>query len=212
MYIPRIFREERIERMHALMQENPLGLLISHGSRGLQVSPMPFLLIPDEGVSGVLCTHMSRANPQWHELEMADECVVMFQGANGYVSPSWYPSKAETHRVAPTWNYIAIEVRGKPVVVQDPVRLQQRLASHSAFHEGRRPQPWSLNDAPADFLADQMKAIVGIEIPIRHLEGKWKMSQNRMESDRQGVVAGMQDPLDPHHDALIAKLVQESQR
>lgn len=207
MYIPNSFRERRTENLHALIQAQPLGLLITHGASGLQASPLPFVLYPQEGDCGVLRTHLARANPHWQELDGQSECLVMFQGENGYISPSWYPSKGETHRAVPTWNYIAVEARGTPSVIQDAAWLHRQLADLTRCHEGLRPLPWSLEDAPADYLAAQMQAIVGIEIPITHLEGKFKLSQNKNAQDKAGVIHGLQDESDAHHHGKLAAQV-----
>ncbi|GFO68345.1 hypothetical protein GMLC_19240 [Geomonas limicola] len=212
MFIPNHFSEERIERLHALIRDNPFGLLVTHGASGLQASPLPFALFPDEGEFGVLRAHLSRANPHWQEVDGESDCLVMFQGENGYVTPSWYPSKAQTHRQVPTWNYCAVEVRGTPTVIQDPAWLHGMLEHLVASHEGKRPHPWSLGDAATDYLDAQLKAIVGIEIPIRHIEGKWKMSQNKSEVDRLGVVEGLRDETDPHQNLRLADLVDERLR
>ncbi len=212
MFIPNSFRENRTENLHALIQAQAFGLLITHGASGLQASLIPFVLYPDEGDCGVLRAHLARANPHWQEIDGHSECLVIFQAENGYVTPSWYPGKRETHRAVPTWNYIAVEVRGTPSVLQDAAWLRRQLEDLTRCHEGRRPQPWSLDDAPADYIAAQMKAIVGIEIPIRHLEGKWKLSQNKNADDRLGVIAGLRDEGDPHSNLELAERVEESHR
>lgn len=203
MFIPKAFQETRTDVLHALICEHPFGLLITHGANGLQATSVPFLLYPDEGERGVLRAHLARANPQWQDLADGAECMVMFQGGNGYVTPSWYPSKAETHRVVPTWNYIAVEVRGAPCISEDPAWLQCLLEDLTRSQESRRPDPWSVQDAPADYIAGMLNAIVGIEIPIARLEGKWKISQNRSEADRQGVAHGMGNEGDPHANAQL---------
>jgi transcriptional regulator len=208
MYIPASFCEERLEVMHDLIQTHPLGTLVTCGPSGLQASPVPFLLEAAAGEKGTLQTHMARANPHWKDLVVATECLVIFQGADSYVTPSWYPSKAATHKVVPTWNYVAVHVRGKPVVMDDADWLERQLISLTAKHEGRRPMPWALTDAPEDFIATQKKAIIGIEIAITQIEGKWKMSQNKDAADRRGVIQGMRDADDPHRNLAVADLVE----
>lgn len=210
MYIPSSFREERHEQLHALIESHPLGLLITHDASGLQATPVPFMLYPNEGEFGVLRAHLARANPFWNELAGGRECLVMFQGQDGYVTPSWYPSKAETQRAVPTWNYIAVQVRGKPTVFEEPAWLRRHLDDLTRQHEGLRPEPWSITDAPDDYIVSQLKAIVGIEIPICRIEGKWKMSQNKTVADRQGVVNGMRDKNDPHSHPNLAELLTGS--
>lgn len=212
MYIPASFRETRVASLHELIRAHPLGLLVTHGGSGLQASPVPFLLYADEGEYGVLRAHVARANPHWQELVGLAECLVVFQGASGYVTPSWYPGKAEIHKVVPTWNYATVQARGRPAVVDDAVWLRRQLDDLTAVHERPRPQPWSVNDAPADYIATQMKAIIGIEIPIGRIEGKWKMSQNKDAADNAGVVRGMRSATDPHQNPQVADLIESAAR
>jgi transcriptional regulator len=207
MYIPASFKESQPDRLHDLIMKNPLGLLVTHGDKGLDASPIPFLLYADEGKHGVLRAHLARANPHWKSLTEQTECLVVFQGPDGYVTPSWYPSKADTHKVVPTWNYATVLVRGVPQVTEDAAWLRRQLDDLTAFHEKPRPEPWSVSDAPTDYIISQMKAIVGIEIPIGHIEGKWKVTQNKDDADRQGVINGMRSDADPHQNLPVANLV-----
>jgi transcriptional regulator len=208
MFIPRSFREQRTEVLHELLRTHPLGLLISQGATGLQFSPLPFLLYADEGEQGVLRAHLARANPHWKEFEQQAQCWLIFQAENGYVSPSWYPSKAETGRAVPTWNYRMVEVRGTVSIQEDPAWLRRQLADLTDYHEGIRLQPWALADAPDDYLASQLRAIVGLEIAIEQLEGKWKMSQNKSAADQLGVIQGLRDELDPHRNPALAEQIE----
>jgi transcriptional regulator len=137
--------------------------------------------------------HMARANPQWRDLDTLEECLVVFQGPHDYVTPSWYATKRETGKVVPTWNYATVHAWGRPRVVNDAVWLRRQLDDLTLSRERMRPAPWKVDDAPPDFVAMQMKAIVGVEITISRIEGKWKMSQNRPEADRVGVVAGFRE-------------------
>jgi transcriptional regulator len=207
MYIPASFKENQPDRLHDLIRKHPLGLLVTRGDTGLEASPIPFLLYADEGERGVLRAHLAKANPHWKSLTGQVECLVVFQGPDGYVTPSWYPSKAATHKVVPTWNYATVQVRGIPKVTEDVAWLRRQLDDLTAFHEKPRPEPWSVSDAPADYIISQMKAIVGIEIPIGHIEGKWKVSQNKDDADRQGVINGMRSDADPHQNLPVASLV-----
>lgn len=209
MYIPAAFLETRLEVMHGLIRSHPLAWLITGGAGGLAATPIPFLIDPGAGANGTLRGHMARANAQWHELEGGAECLVVFQGEHGYVTPNWYPSKQETHKVVPTWNYITVQAWGKPAVIEDPVWLRRLLEDLTGAEEGQRPQPWLPSDAPEDYLAAMMQAIVGLEIPIARIEGKWKLSQNREDADRRGVIEGMGAPDDPHHNQPLADLVAE---
>lgn len=208
MYIPASFREHRIEVMHDFMRAHPFGLLITGGAGGLQATPIPFLLDADEGGNGTLRAHLARANPHWQALAGVEECLVVFQGEHGYVTPSWYASKAATGKVVPTWNYAAVHAWGKPAVVEDAAWLRRQIEALTRGQEARRAQPWAVGDAPDDYLAAQMRAIVGIEISIARIEGKWKLSQNRDEADRRGVVAGLRDADDPHRNIPLADLVE----
>ena len=191
MYQPPHFREDRIEVQHDLIRAHSLGLLITAGPGGLIANPVPFLIDSQASKLGTLRAHLARANPHWHELTAAAECLVVFQGPQEYVTPSWYPTKQETGKVVPTWNYVTVHAWGKPKVIEDAAWLRRQLDDLTLLKEGRRPQPWAVGDAPEPFIAAQMKAIVGIEIPIDRIEGKWKVSQNRPEKDRDGVVNGL---------------------
>ncbi len=191
MYQPPQFRDDRAEVQHALIRKYPLGLLVTAGQSGLMANLAPFLI--DEAGPGpaVLRCHLARANPQWRELAGLDECMVVFQGPQAYVSPSWYPSKRETGMVVPTWNYAAVHVWGRPNAFEDEAWLRQQVASLTASQEAGRAQPWSVSDAPPDYIGAQLKGIVGVAIPISRIEGKWKVSQNRPDRDRAGAVEGL---------------------
>lgn len=191
MYQPPAFREDRLEVQHALIRAHPLGLLISAGPGGLMANLLPFLIDFDRGGHGTLRVHMARANPQWREFEALEECLVVFQGPQDYVTPSWYATKRETGKVVPTWNYATVHAWGRPRVMNDDTWLRRQIEDLTRSREAARSAPWAVDDAPPDFVAMQMKAIVGVEIPIGRLEGKWKMSQNRPEPDRVGVVEGL---------------------
>lgn len=208
MYNPATFRECRPEFLYALIDAHPLGLLISHSAAaGLLASPLPFISCPQVGERGVLRAHFARANPHWRELDGETECLIVFQGEQAYVTPSWYPTKALTHQAVPTWNYCTVQVRGAVRVHEDPVWLRALLSELTARHEHFRPHPWSLADAPEAYIAAQLKAVVGIEITIKQIEGKWKMSQNRERADREGVIAGLSNAADPHADPRVAAIV-----
>lgn len=197
MYQPPHFVEERLEVQHGLIQTYPLGLLITAGAGGLMANPIPFFLIPSASEpsasrKGTLQAHLARANPQLKELETPTGCMVVFQGPQEYVTPSWYETKRQTGKVVPTWNYATVHVWGTPRLIEDPAWLASHLAMLTQHKEQERPASWAVTDAPASFIASQMKGIVGIEIDIDRLEGKWKVSQNRPEKDRQGVLTGFQ--------------------
>lgn len=193
MYQPPHFREQRIAVQHALIRNHPLGHLITAGPGGLMANPAPFTLYEAEGERGTLRVHLARANPQWRELAAVAECLIVFQGPQEYVTPSWYATKAETGKVVPTWNYATVQVRARPRVIEDAAWLRRQVDDLTELAEGRRTAPWRVDDAPADFVASQLKGIIGIELPIVAIEGKWKVSQNRNPADRAGVVEGLRD-------------------
>lgn len=207
MYQPTHFREERLEVQHRLIQQYPLGLLITAGSGGLMANHIPFFLRPAASGRGTLQAHLARANPQLQELDSLLECLVVFQGPQEYVTPSWYETKQETGKVVPTWNYATVHAWGKPHLVDDAAWLLHHLNTLTQHQEQERPVPWEVGDAPASYIASQMKGIVGIEIEIDRLAGKWKVSQNRPEQDRRGVVAGLRQEGEGAHS--MAALVTE---
>lgn len=191
MYQPPAFREDRPAVLHDFIRAHPLGLLISGGPDGLLANPVPFLLDPDPAPFGTLRAHLAKANAQWQALAAGRDVLVVFQGADAYVSPGWYASKREHGRVVPTWNYAIVQARGTARVVQDAAWLHAIVSRLTERHETGRAAPWAVTDAPDEFVAAQLRGIVGLEIPLTALEGKLKASQNRPEPDRQGVVAGL---------------------
>jgi transcriptional regulator len=190
MYQPALFREERREILHSLIRAHPLGTLITSGPGGLLANLVPFLLV-DGGEQGTLLAHIAKANDQVEPLRAGAETLVVFQGTESYITPSWYASKQEHGRVVPTWNYVVVQVRGTPRVHDDPVWIRAQVQALTASQEQKRPAPWHVTDAPDAFIAGQLQAIIGIEIPIAAIEGKWKVSQNRTAADRQSVEQGL---------------------
>lgn len=193
MYQPVHFREDRIEVQHALIRAHPLGMLITAGPGGLIANPIPFVIDADASERGTLRCHLARANPQWREFASIDECLVVFQGPQDYVTPSWYATKRETGKVVPTWNYVTVHAWGRPQAIDDAAWLRKNVEDLTRMNEKALPAPWMVDDAPADYVASQLRAIVGVEIPIGRIEGKWKVSQNRPEADRAGVVTGLRE-------------------
>ncbi|MCJ2070708.1 FMN-binding negative transcriptional regulator [Methylobacterium sp. J-030] len=204
MYQPPHFKEDARDAQHGLIRAYPLGLLITAGPEGLTANPIPFLLDAG-GEHGILRAHLARANPQGRDLSAVAECLVVFQGPQGYVTPSWYASKQIHGRVVPTWNYATVHAWGRPRVIEDAAWLRRQIADLTALREGARPEPWAVSDAPEPFVAAQVQALIGVEIPITRIEGKWKMSQNRPEPDRAGVIAGFRAA----GEAGLAELVAE---
>ena len=191
MYQPPHFREDRLDVQHALIRTHALGLLITAGPGGLQANNIPFLIDAGASARGTLRAHLARANPQAQELANAGECLVVFQGPQHYISPSLYPTKQETHKVVPTWNYITVHAWGAPRVIDDADWLRQQVGELTDRQEQTRAAPWQVSDAPETFVASQLKGIIGIEIPIARIEGKWKVSQNRPAVDQAGVAAAL---------------------
>lgn len=192
MYLPRHFDEARPEALQALMQAHPLGLLVTPGPDGAPVADaLPFLYEPPDAArpQGRLLAHVARANPLWQAAQ-GREVLVVFQGPQGYVSPGWYPAKAEHGKVVPTWNYAMVQARGTLQAIDDADAVRDVVGRLTARHEAPLPQPWAVADAPADYLAAMLRAIVAIEIPVQSLRGKFKLSQNRSPADRQGVIDG----------------------
>jgi transcriptional regulator len=191
MYQPPHFREDDLAVQHALIKAHPLGLLVTFGSDGLEANPIPFVVESSASTLGTLKAHLSRANPQWRTFDPTQEALVVFQGPETYITPSWYAAKREHGKVVPTWNYAIVQARGRLTIRDDPDWLLQQITAMTERQEAPRPEPWKVGDAPAPFVAAQLKGIVGIEIEITRIEGKWKVSQNRPEADRLGVSAGL---------------------
>jgi transcriptional regulator len=199
MYNPPAFREDDPEILAAIMAASRLSLLVSNGADGMPV----ITHLPLQYRGGVVIGHLARANPHWHGLERG---VAVFQGVEAYVSPSSYPSKAEHHRVVPTWNYEAVHAHGPIEVVQDAARLREIVAGLTDAHEAKRKNPWSVDDAPADFVAGQLKGIVGVVLRVERLIGKRKLSQNRSAADAGGAAADLAGREDDRDRAVAAAM------
>lgn len=204
MYQPPAFKEHDHAAMAQLMRACPLGLLITAGASGVIANAIPFLYDPEPAPFGTLRCHVAKANGQWKEIGDGLEALVVFQGSDHYIRPNWYETKRETHKVVPTWNYAMVQARGIARAIEDKHWLAQQIRAVTTMMEGGAPEPWSVEDAPEDFIASQIKGIVGIEIAITALDGKWKTSQNRNEADRQGVVAGLSQLGDPAAEEMAA--------
>jgi transcriptional regulator len=190
MYLPTHFEEKRVEVLHGLVRSHPLGLLVTHGASGLQANSIPFLIDPDPAPFGTLRGHVARANPVWRE-GGGSEALVVFQGPQAYVSPGWYPAKAEHGKVVPTWNYVMVQARGTLRVLDDAAWLHALVTRLTATHEAPQARPWAVADAPSEYIDTMLRAIIGIEIELVALAGKWKVSQNRGAADRAGTIAGL---------------------
>ena len=206
MYLPSAFRQDDLAELHAQLQANPFALLTSAGAAGVQASHLPLLLEPDEGEFGTLYGHFARANPHWRDLQGGAEALAVFSGPDAYISPGWYPAKAEHGKVVPTWNYIAVHARGPVELIEEPERLLQIVNRLSDQHERGRERPWAVSDAPREYLDSMLRAIVGFALPIRRLEGKWKLGQNRSAADQAGVRDGLAASPSPGDRELAARM------
>ena len=190
MYLPAHFAEERSEVLHALMHERPLATLISQGADGLAADHLPLHFIPGRGPHGALVGHVARANPLWQQAAER-EVLAVFHGPQAYVTPSWYPSKREHGKAVPTWNYAVVHARGRLRAIDDAAWLRRELDVLVDRHEAELPEPWRVADAPPDYIEKMLAAIVGIEIALTSITGKWKLSQNQPATNRAGVVDGL---------------------
>jgi transcriptional regulator len=207
MYQPQHFREDDPAIQHALIRAHPLGLLVTKGPAGLEANLIPFVLDASAGERGVLKGHLARPNLQWRDFDPAVGALVVFQGAEAYITPSWYAAKAETGKVVPTWNYAVVQVHGRIRAVDDRGWLRVQIEALTRLQEEHREQQWHVADAPPQFVDAQLGGIVGVEIEIARIEGKWKVSQNRPANDRPGIVAGLRTD----GEAAMADLVDAAQ-
>jgi transcriptional regulator len=206
MYVPPAFNDEDFESIRATIHAARLGNLVTATADGPVATPLPLFLDENEGEHGVLYGHIARANPQWRLLPIG-EGLAIFMGPAAYVTPSWYATKWETGKVVPTWNYVAVHAYGPVEFFQESERLLEVVTRLTNKHEGPRANPWGVADAPADYIAAQLRGIVGVRIPVVRFEGKRKLSQNRTEVDRVGVMAGLAASEDPQ-DREVATLIQ----
>lgn len=207
MYAPAHFREERIPVLHEAIRRIGLANLVTLGPEGLTATAVPVLLDSEPGPNGALVGHVSRGNPQWRGVAPGAQALAILMGPDAYVSPSWYATKAETGKVVPTWNYVAVHAHGPIEFFDDPDRLLAVVERLTATHEAGKAVPWSVEDAPREYIQGLLKGIVGFRMPIARLEGSWKMSQNRVPQDRVGVAEGLTREGDAA-DRAVADLVR----
>jgi transcriptional regulator len=193
VYIPKFNEEKRLDILHGLIRSQPFATLVTMGSTGLVATHLPMVLSPGEGSPDILRGHISRANPQWREFDPSIEALAIFAGPQHYITPNWYPEKAENGKVVPTWNYAVVHAYGTIRVLEDQAWLLTHLKSLTSLHEAASPRPWAVTDAPEDYVASQMRGIVGIEIPVRRIEGKWKVSQNKSEPTKRSIEQGLEE-------------------
>lgn len=196
VYTPALFVENRVEVLDQFIQEHPFGILISNGPEAPQATHVPMYLVRENGATAALRCHLARANPHWRTFESSPSVLAIFSGAHYYVTPSWYPSTKEHGRVVPTWNYVTVHATGKARIFEGD-ELVEHVAELTRRQEARFENPWSIEDAPAEYVEALAKAIVGVEISIERLEGKWKLSQNRPSADQAAVIQGLEKIASP---------------
>ncbi|MEO7727978.1 MAG: FMN-binding negative transcriptional regulator [Burkholderiales bacterium] len=208
MYLPSHFAETRTEVLHDLIRAHPLAALVTLDSNGLNANHMPFEIESDPAPFGTLIGHVARANPVWQDFSKEVEALLIFQGAQRYITPSWYVTKQENAKVVPTYNYAVVHACGPLRIIEDRAWLRALVERLTNRYEAAMPQPWKVTDAPDEYIEKMLGAIVGIEIPITRLVGKWKVSQNRTATDREAVVKGLQNSYDADA-GVMANLVKE---
>ena len=184
MYIPAHFAIKHPQDLYAIIREHPLGALVTTGADGLDANHIPFEFDAGLGAPGQLTAHVARANPVWQQCHDGADVLVIFRGNESYISPNWYPSKHETHRQVPTWNYEVVHVHGHLTVMDEEKFVRRVVARLTREHEVNEPRPWKMGDSPPDYIDSMLRAIVGIEIEIKRVEGEAKLSQNRENRDR----------------------------
>ena len=208
MYVPKHHEETDTSVLHSLVKAHPLATWVTQGDGELLANHIPFLLDSTRGHLGTLVGHVAKANRVWQSFSKTVNSVLVFQGAETYITPSWYPSKHADGKAVPTWNYAVVHAHGMPRVIEDREWLLQHVNHLTDAHEAEQALPWKVSDAPQEFTDRLLQAIVGIEIPIAKLVGKWKVSQNRPEPDKLGVVAGLLGRSDPQSTEMAALVNQ----
>lgn len=215
MYIPKFNEETRPEVIHGLIKSHPLATLVTMAAGGLVASHLPMLFEAGDGLhgagsQGILRGHLARGNQQWREFSPEVEALAIFAGPEHYITPAWYPEKAQDGKVVPTWNYAVVHAYGSLRIVEDAAWLLAHVRALTERHEGSFAQPWSVDDAPAEYVAGLARGIVGVELPIRRIEGKWKVSQNKSKETREAVVQGLTELESP--DALAMGALVRGER
>jgi transcriptional regulator len=205
MYTPDVFREQDHDQITAMIRACGLATMVTMSQQGLLATPLPMFFAENEGEHGVLHGHIAKANPQWTETS-GEEALVIFQGPNAYITPNWYPSKGETGRTVPTWNYVAVHAYGPVEFYDDPKRLLDVVSNLTNLYEAQRPKRWSVQEAPTEYIEAQLRGIVGVRIPIHRIDAKKKLSQNQSAKNRAGAKAGLlESPFEG--DAQIAEMI-----
>lgn len=206
MYIPAHFALEDPDGLHRVIRDHALGTLVTYTEGELDANHLPFHFDPQRGKLGTLTAHVARANPLWRQCANGARAMVIFKGVEGYVSPNWYPTKHETHRLVPTWNYEVVHAHGWLTVHDDEKFVRGMVGRLTRTHEANEPRPWKMSDSPPEFINGMLNAIVGIEIDIFRLEGKAKLSQNREQRDRNGAI----DALSSAGNNVLAQAMRET--
>ncbi|HZW84401.1 MAG TPA: FMN-binding negative transcriptional regulator [Nitrososphaerales archaeon] len=210
MYNPRWFKEERLEVLQGEVERIGFGTLVTNGKSGLYATHIPMLIDPSKGKNGLLYGHIARGNSQWRETPAGSEALAVFLGPDAYITPRWYQETKKTGKVVPTWNYIAIHVRGPITFLQDEGRLREMVTLLTRRQESEAENPWEVESAPQDFIRGELRSIVGFEMPITKIEGKWKLSQNRSEEDREGAKKGLKKRGRPKDLAVLERMKERS--
>ncbi len=205
MYLPKQFEVTSVEVLHALIREKPLATVVTLNGGGIEANHIPLSLSENSGPYGTLCGHVAKSNPLWRDHPADSDLLVIFHGAESYVSPSWHASKAESGKVVPTWNYVSVQAKGRLRVIHEPDWILSRLETLTAHQEAGFEHPWTVTDAPQEFTRKLLEQIVGIEIEITELTGKFKVSQNRSEQDRASVARGLADAGKHEMAALVVR-------
>ncbi|HXW37654.1 MAG TPA: FMN-binding negative transcriptional regulator [Nitrososphaerales archaeon] len=206
MYNPRWFKEDRLKVLQEEVEKISFGTIVTQGAKGVMASHVPMLIDRSKGERGTLFGHIARGNSQWRDSASGGEGLAIFLGPDAYISPRWYESKKDDGKVVPTWNYVAIHVRGSVTFFEDPERLREAVTVLTRHHESASTEPWQVTDAPSAYIDGELKSIVGFEMPIKTIEGKWKMSQNRPEPDQRGVKTSLLERGGPR-DAEVSERV-----
>jgi len=209
MYIPKQFEETDVEVLHELIRIKPLATLVTLNAGGIEANHIPLILSAETKPYGTLSGHVARSNPLWQDHPADTDVLVIFHGAESYITPSWYASKAESGKVVPTWNYVSVQARGRLRVIHEPDWMLSQLQSLTAHNEAGFEHPWAVADAPHEFTRKLLDVIVGIEIEITELKGKWKVSQNRSDQDRASVVGGLTSTGQPEMAALVKRCAKD---
>ena len=191
MYIPPHFEQPNIEVMHELIRSRPLATLVTFGSSGINANHIPLHLSPTPEPFGVLRGHVARSNPIWHDLAPDIDALAIFHGPDAYISPSWYATKQETGKVVPTWNYTVVHAYGSLRIIDDASWVRTQMEALTTHNEAAFPEPWAVSDAPEDFTDKLIEVVIGIEMVITRLSGKWKVSQNQPPQNQSSVIQGL---------------------